>query len=85
MVRTQIQITNDQANLLKRLASREGVSMATLIRRSIDHNVQERSDSDLDAQRRRALAVVGKYTSASSDVSQEHDRYLTDIYAEVGN
>jgi hypothetical protein len=36
MVRTQIQITNEQALALKKLASREGVAMAMLIRRSID-------------------------------------------------
>ena len=85
MVRTQIQITNEQANMLKRLANREGVSAATLIRRSIDHYVREHSDSDLEPQKRRALAVVGKYASASSNVSQKHDRYLAELYAEVGN
>lgn len=83
MVRTQIQITDEQALTLKKLARSEGVSMAMLIRRSIDQFVQQRGDVSLAIRKRRALAVVGKYASQDSDVSQEHDRYLTAIYGEV--
>ena len=85
MVRTQIQITNEQALTLKKLASSEGVSMAMLIRRSIDQFVQQHGDVSLAIRKQRALAIVGKYASQDSDVSQEHDRYLTAIYGEVGD
>ena len=37
MVRTQIQLTEQQAELLKAAAARRGVSMAELIRQSVDH------------------------------------------------
>ena len=36
MVRTQIQLTEEQARRLKALAAEQGVSMAELIRRSVD-------------------------------------------------
>ena len=85
MVRTQIQITDEQALMLKRLAATEGVSMAMLIRRSIDQFVQQRGDVNLAIRKQRALAIVGKYASQDSDVSQEHDRYLAAIYGEVGD
>ena len=85
MVRTQIQITDEQALTLRKLAASEGVSMAMLIRRSIDQYVQHRRGNDMDATKQRAFAVIGKYASQSSDVSQEHDRYLAEMYAEVGN
>lgn len=85
MVRTQIQITDEQAIILKHLAATEGVSMAMLIRHSIDQYVQQRGDGSLAARKQRALAIVGKYASQNSDVGQEHDRYLTALYGEVSD
>jgi predicted transcriptional regulator len=84
MVRTQIQLTEAQAQRLKQIAASEDVSMATLIRRSIDQYVQHRERNDVEAKKQRALTVVGKYSSQRSDVSQEHDLYLAELYAEVG-
>lgn len=36
MVRTQVQLTAEQVRALRRMAAREGVSVAELIRRSVD-------------------------------------------------
>lgn len=85
MVRTQIQLTEAQAQRLKQIAASEDVSMATVIRRSIDQYVQHRERNDIEAKKQRALAVVGKYSSQRSDVSQEHDLHLAELYAEVGS
>ena len=38
MIRTQIQLTNEQARALKQLAAKEGKSVAELIRVSVDDN-----------------------------------------------
>lgn len=78
MVRTQIQLTQEQAEGLRRLASARGVSMAELVREAVEHI--------LEANRRallweRALSVVGKYADpAGESVAEDHDRYLDDAY-----
>ena len=84
MVRTQIQLTDEQARLLKALARKEDLSIAELIRRSIDSYLRVSKQPHLAQQKARALSVVGKYASGRNDVSVNHDQALADIYAEVG-
>lgn len=78
MVRTQIQLTEEQARALKEMSSRQGVSMAELIRRGVDRILQEGGQRE---RRRRALAMLGKYRDAP-DVTSNHDRYLDEIYGD---
>lgn len=80
MVRTQIQLTEEQSHRLKAIAANEGVSLAEMIRRSIDQFVRTRGQISQVEKRKRALAVVGKYASGAGDVSVEHDRYLAESY-----
>lgn len=77
MVRTQIQLTDDQARELKRLAAQRQVSMATLVREAVD---QLLSADERAARWERALAAVGRFRSDGSDVSTNHDGYLDDAY-----
>lgn len=72
MVRTQIQISESQAATLRELAVQRHVSVAEIIRLSIDYYLER---ADLLA---RAKAAPGRFSSGSSDVSAEHDRYLAD-------
>ena len=60
MVRTHIQLSEEQARVLKRLATDRGVSVAALIRESVERFVQSASPGDDQEQRRRALAAVGR-------------------------
>lgn len=83
MVRTQIQLTEEQSKRLKAMASDEGVSVAELIRRSIDQYTQGHPQPDREELIHRSFAVIGKYSSGLSDVGVNHDKYLADIYAEV--
>jgi len=85
MVRTQVQLTEEQAAKVRALAEAEGASVAEIIRRSIDQYIHHQLPSDWLAQRQRTLELVGKYASDASDVSVEHDRYLAEIYAEVAD
>lgn len=78
MIRTQIQLTEDQAQKLKGLAAREGVSMAELIRRSIDDHLARVGSED---RRKRALSAVGGYRSGKRDIAERHDDYLDDAYS----
>ncbi len=77
MLRTQIQLTEQQARAVKELAARRGVSMAELIRQAVERIVNEGEDAE---KWRRAYAIAGKYHSGHSDISVEHDKYLAEDY-----
>jgi predicted nucleotidyltransferase len=79
---TQVQLTDEQARKLAKLAEEEGVSVVELIKRSIDLYVQEHEMIGTAEQRRRALAIAGRYNSGLSDVSEKHDEYLAEIYGD---
>lgn len=83
MVRVQVQLTNQQLEMLKPLAVEEGISIAELIRRSVDLYLCDRQFHDREALKESALSVVGKYTSGQDDVGANHDRCLAEIYAGV--
>ena len=76
MVRTQIQLTEAQAEGLKALAARQGRSMADLIRGSVDALLGTAGHLSREERRRRGLAVVGRYRNGPRDLSVHHDRYL---------
>jgi predicted DNA-binding protein len=77
MVRTQIQLTEEQADRLRSLSARRGVSLAALIRESVDRTL---ADDSRAADWSRAHAVLGKYRDreGATDVSSRHDDYLAD-------
>ena len=80
MVRTQIQLTEEQSKALKRLAAEQGTSVAELIRRSVDRYLRTTEGVSAEERRRRAIAAAGKYRSGRPDVAVEHDRYLAEAY-----
>jgi len=82
MVRTQIQLTEQQARAVKAIAAAQGISVAEAIRRAIDVMTRSRSAMDAEERRRRALRIVGKFRSGKRDVSKRHDAYLTEAYEE---
>lgn len=82
MVRTQIQLTEQQARAVKAIAAAQGISVAEAIRRAIDVMTRSRSAVDKEERRRRALGIVGKFRSGKRDVSKRHDAYLREAYEE---
>ena len=81
MIRTQIQITETQMRTLKSLSVIRGVSMAELIRNSIDEFVQNVCIVDDAEQRRRALQASGQFSSGHSDIAASHDEYLEEAFS----
>lgn len=82
MVRVQVQLTTGQHRQLKKRAKRLGVSVAEIVRRCIDADLQAR-EGETNADRvRRALSVVGKYADPAgvTDVARGHDAALAEAY-----
>ena len=82
MIRTQVQLREEQVRALKELASARGVSMAELIRQSVDALIRSSRGIDAKERRRRAIAVAGRFRSGASDVSVEHDRHLVEAFGQ---
>lgn len=80
MVRTQIQLSEEQARAVRRIAAAEGMSMAEVIRRAVNGIIGSRLSGDLKERHQRALEIVGKFRSGKRDVSKNHDRYLAEAY-----
>jgi Arc/MetJ-type ribon-helix-helix transcriptional regulator len=78
MVRTQIQLTEEQARRLRRVAEREGISMAEVIRRSLER-VLDDEEADLARRYRQALDWAGRLTD-EPDLAENHDEYLVEAY-----
>ena len=80
MVRTQIQLTEEQAKEIKNVAVAKGVSVAEIIRRAVEGVIKSSTKTDGEERQRRAIEVVGKFRSGKRDVSKKHDKYLTEVY-----
>jgi hypothetical protein len=79
MVRTQIQLTKEQARMLRELSISSNESMASLIRDAIDKYLAT-GRPNRSAQYRQALSLAGKYKTKQPDTSVEHDRYLEEAF-----
>ena len=82
MVRTQIQLTEDQVKDLKRMAKKQGISFAEIMRRSADRTRREGYAPSKDELWDRAMRAVGCGNSGLHDVARRHDDYLAEAYDE---
>lgn len=77
MVRTQVQLTEDQLDRVRRTAARRGVSVSAVVREAVDATLEQQDDGH---SWQRALSTVGRFRSGAADVSVEHDRELADAF-----
>ncbi len=80
MVRMQIQLTEEQADRLRRLATESGQSIAELVRVGVDLYLSSRHQPTQNERIERAMALAGRFASGLKDVSADHDRYLAEAY-----
>jgi predicted DNA-binding ribbon-helix-helix protein len=80
MVRTQIQLEEDQVSALKELAARQHVSMAELIRRAVDMFTALPEAGNLRERKRLALETAGRFHSGHNDIAARHDDYLAEAF-----
>jgi Arc/MetJ family transcription regulator len=75
MIRTQVQLSEEQLARLQRKTAIRRVSVAALVRDAVEQSLH---DDDMDRRHEQALTVVGRFHSGSSDVITHHDRYLSE-------
>jgi Arc/MetJ-type ribon-helix-helix transcriptional regulator len=78
MIRTQIQLTEEQARLVRQVAASRSVSMAELIRDAIEDLVAKEHRPSRDDVRRRAMDAAGRFRVDVEDLSTRHDDYLAE-------
>ena len=81
MVRTQIQLTEEQARKVKKIAASRGVSMAEVIRDAVEEAIRSNAGTLSEERRTRALEIAGKFRSGKKDVSKKHDAYLAEAWS----
>ena len=78
MIRTQIQLTEEQSRFLREMAEEEGVSLAEIVRRSVEAMMRSRHELSLEERRERAIALAGRFHSGVSDLATRHDDYFVE-------
>lgn len=86
MVRSQIQFPREQLESIRAIAQSEGVSIAEVVRRAVDHYAEHKVPAGREgAMRSRARAVIGRYASGYRDTSTDHDRHLAEAFQSDGS
>lgn len=90
MIRTMVQLTEEQLNALKELAKARNVSIASLVRESVEQYVTTATQkTEHEEKRLQALEFIRKIKNGEiqshdiegkTDVSVNHDKYLEEIY-----
>lgn len=81
MVRTQIQLTEEQVKALKKIALSRHLSIAEIIRQAVDTVIRTNTMVDIEERRKRAIDIAGKFSSGKRDISRNHDAYLAEAFA----
>lgn len=82
MIRSQVQLTEEQMRSLRRCAAMEGISVAAVIRGCIDETLEARPPSRARLYAK-AMQLAGSLHDAAgaTDLSSEHDRYLAEAFS----
>ncbi|MDP2755160.1 MAG: ribbon-helix-helix protein, CopG family [Nitrospirota bacterium] len=82
MIRTQIQLTENQAETIRKIAKSRHLSVAELIRQAVDNLIRSTVLVDIEERRKRAIEAAGRFSSGLSDLSAEHDKYLEEAFSD---
>ena len=86
MVRTMVQLTEEQVKALKAMAKSRKTSVAKLVRESVAFYVASSTQITLQERQKRARAIrsiAGKYDDiqGAKDLSTNHDKYLEEAFS----
>jgi hypothetical protein len=79
MLRTTVQLEEEQVEWLRSNASARGVSVSQLIREMVNlyrFHIKMTSEN----QKSKALEAVERFSSEAPDVAEQHDNYLAEAY-----
>jgi Arc/MetJ-type ribon-helix-helix transcriptional regulator len=76
MVRTQVQLTDRQAEQLRRLSAQQQRSMADLIREALDDLLTRQGGTARQDRMRRATRAFGRFRSGTGDLARRHDAHF---------
>ena len=82
MVRTQLQLTEVLAAKLRRMAKRDKVSMAEIMRRVLETAPEAEPLPDMEELKRRALSAAGCADFGAPDIARRHDAYWAEDLAD---
>ena len=82
MVRTQIQLTEEQVQRLKAAAARKRVSVSELIRQGVEEVLKKEAAPSREELKN--IKAAGRFRSSRHDVSRRHDFYLEQSYSQDG-
>ena len=80
MIRTQVQLTEEQVHALRQLAAKKKMSLADLVRQSVELFLTQEAQGGRADRAQRALEIIGQFSSGGVDGSSEHDKHLADAY-----
>lgn len=80
MIRTQIQLTEEQAQALKEHARQVDRSMADVVRESVTEYLARQRTFDRGELTRRARELAGAFRSGEGALAEEHDRFLDQAF-----
>lgn len=78
MVRMEVRLTDEQAELLRRVATARGVPMAALVREAVEVWATGSRGLSSEEKRRRAIAAIGIVKGGPADMAARHDDYFAD-------
>ena len=82
MIRTQIQLPDEQVAMLKKMAAARHQSMAEIIRQAVDFFAKTQHSERDQHRRKRAMSAAGQFRSGIKDLAVEHDSHLTEIFGQ---
>jgi len=81
VIRTQIQLTEDQVNALRKLSLSRHLSIAELIRQAVDNILKSSTAIDREERKKKAIDTAGRFSSGKHDIAREHDKYLAETFS----
>lgn len=78
MVITQVELTDEQAELLQRVSTQRGVSMDAVLREAVDLWASSAHGLSEDDRRSRAIAAIGIIKGGPPDLAERHDDYVAE-------
>lgn len=80
MVRTQVQLTEEQVRWLRGMAAERGVSLAEVIREAVDEHLRRAAGPTRQELKRRAREIAGMFDSGTPDLVERLDDHLVEAY-----